>query len=347
MELKKHLYELAGSRGQACIDRFRYAVGILPRVHQRPGEQATTQGYPAPFKACLVISADLELAWAWRYMKHVPDPLSYAIQRAEQARRNFPELLALFDRYETPVTWAVLGHLFLESCARDNDGAHPEVRRIPYFENEFWQFLEGDWFDADSCSDYQRDPAWYAPDLIHAILKAKVKHEIACHSFSHIDFSDGVCPPEVADSELRKCQEIAREWGLELKSFAFPANLVGNRASLKRYGFAAYRWHSGYELDVPCRDDLGLWQIPCGVCWEKPARWAVDAWVGALRRCVDRALETGTVLHLWFHPSCDPINVETVFPALLDYVAARRSDLCVMTMGGLVDRLTAVGESEV
>ena len=339
--MKKYLYELAGSRGQACIDRFRYAVGILPRVHQRPGEQATTQGYPAPFKACLVISADLELAWAWRYMKHVPDPLSYAMHRAEQARRNFFELLALFDRYETPVTWAVLGHLFLESCARDNDRAHPDVQRIPYFENEFWQFLEGDWFDADPCSDYQRDPAWYAPDLIHAILDTKVKHEIACHSFSHIDFSDGVCPPEVADSELQKCQEIAREWDLELKSFVFPGNLVGNLASLARHGFAAYRIDLPYHLGYPWKDSFGLWQIPGGLCWEKPGGWPVDAWIGVLRRCVDRALETGTVLHLWFHPSCDPINVETIFPVLLDYVAAHRKDLWVTTMAGLVNWLAS------
>jgi hypothetical protein len=97
----------------------------------------------------------------------------------------------------------------------------------------------------------------------------------------------------------------------------------------------------GYELDVPRRDEFGLWQIPGGVCWEKPEGWPADAWIKALENCVDKALETGTVLQLWFHPSCDPVNVEKVFPALLNYLAPRRSDLWVTTMGGLVDSLSS------
>ena len=337
MSLLKSIYDRSDPLVRYYVDRLRYRTGWLPRVNSQPQVSRLREQ-----KASLLISADFELAWAWRHTKAVRDPLSYATHRAEQARRNFPELLALFDRYEIPVTWAAVGHLFLEGCQRENGRAHPELERIPRFENEFWRYLDGDWFDADPCSDYQRDPAWYAPDLIRTILDANVKHEIACHSFSHIDLSNGVCPPEVADSELRKCQEIAREWGLELKSFVFPGNLIGNLTSLKRYGFAAYCWHSGYELDVPRQDDLGLWQIPGGLCWEKPEGWPVDAWIGALRRCVDRALETGTVLHLWFHPSCGSINVEAVFPAVLDYVAAHRNDLWLTTMGGLVDWLTSV-----
>lgn len=62
-------------------------------------------------------------------------------------------------------------------------------------------------------------------------------------------------------------------------------------------------------------------------------------WIKALERCVEKALETGTVLHFWFHPSCDPVNVEKVFPALLNYMTARRADLWVTTMTGLVDSL--------
>ena len=59
--------------------------------------------------------------------------------------------------------------------------------------------------------------------------------------------------------------------------------------------------------------------------------------IGALWRCVDRALETGTVLHLWPHPLCDPINVDTVFPAVLEYVETRRIDPWVTTMAGWVE----------
>ena len=341
MSLLKSLYDHSSSRTQYHLDRLRYASGLLPRV----GHPVTPIRYPQGRRAAIIFSADFELAWAWRFSKRGgSDPLAYALGRAEQARRNFPELLALFDRYDVPVTWATVGHLFLERCERINGRAHPDLPRPPYFENEFWRYTRGDWFDADPCCRAADAPAWYAPDLIQAILNARVKHEIACHSFSHIDFSDGICPPQVVESKLQKCQEVAQVWGLELKSFVFPGNLPGNFVSLKRHGFTAYRWHNRYELDVPRQDDLGLWQVPGGLCWEKPEGWPVDTWIGALRRCVDRALETGTVLHFWFHPSCDPINVGTVFPAMLDYVAAHRSDLWVMTMGGLVDWLTSIGE---
>jgi len=341
MTLGKRFYSLLGARNQMLLDRMRYQFRLLPRINRR---RLAHICYPQAYKAAVTISADFELAWAWRYDKRVSNPLEYAQRRAQRARRSFPELLVLFDCYEIPVTWAVVGHLFLERCERQNGRPHPEILRPPYFENEHWRYTDGDWFDADPCSDYQHAPDWYAPDLIRAILSAKVEHELACHTFSHIDCSDAHCPPEVMDSELAECKRVAEAWGIAFKSFVFPGNLVGNRASLKRYGFAAYRWHSGYELDVPRQDKLGLWQIPGGVCWEKPEGWPVDAWIGALWRCVDRALETRTVLHFWFHPSCEPINMEAVFPALLDHVAAQRSDLWLTTMAGLVDWLTSVGE---
>jgi len=60
-----------------------------------------------------------------------------------------------------------------------------------------------------------------------------------------------------------------------------------------------------------------------------------------LQGCVEKALETRTVLHLWFHPSCDPVNVEKVFPALLNDLSGHRSDLWVTTMASLVDSLSS------
>jgi peptidoglycan/xylan/chitin deacetylase (PgdA/CDA1 family) len=298
--------------------------------------------HPGGTKTALLISADLELAWAWRYAIMHPHPLVLAQQKAEQTRRNMPLLLDLFDRYNVPVTWGVVGHLFLEGCERVGGRAHPDLPRPAYFANEHWRYINGDWYDADPCSDFRCDPAWYAPDLIQAILSAKVKHEIACHTFSHIDCSDEHCPPEVMDAELGECQRLARRCGVELRSFVFPGNRVGNLASLKKYGFTAYRWHGRYELDLPQRDEHGLWRIPGGVCWEKPEAWPVKAWIKALKRCVDRALETGTVLHLWFHPSCEPVDVEEVFPAVLDHAMTHR-DLQIVTMDTIADRLTLIG----
>jgi hypothetical protein len=284
-----------------------------------------------------VISADLEMAWAWRYAVGAGE----AKQRAAQTRANLPGLLALFDACEVPVTWATVGHLLLDNCGRPYGNAHPEIPRPPHYTNEHWRYLAGDWFDDDPGTSLEGDPDWYAPDLVRTILGSKVKHEVACHTFSHVDCSDGHCPPEVMDAELSECRRAAEAWGIQLRSFVFPGNLPGNYASLARHGFTCYRRHGRYHLDVPRQDQYGLWQIPGGICWEKPPAWPAKAWVQALVRSLDRAMESGTLLHLWFHPSCERLNVEVIFPSVLEKVADRRGDLFVSTMAGLADRLQA------
>jgi peptidoglycan/xylan/chitin deacetylase (PgdA/CDA1 family) len=334
MGLLKNFYDRLNPSTQSYIDRFRYCLNWLPRINR---QKSFT--YSQGAKATVVISTDLELAWAWRYVRDSSNPKALALQKAYQTRQNLPGLLELFDRFNVPVTWATVGHLFLEECNKTNGRAHPDLERPPYFENEFWRYADGDWFDSDPCSNYHEEPAWYAPDLIRSILSAKVKHEIACHTFSHIDCSDDYCPTGVMDTELAECQRLAAEWGLTLRSFVFPGNLYGNFSSLKRCGFSAYRFYNGYELDVPRQDELGLWQIPGGVCSEKPEGWSADAWIKAMGKCVDKALETGTVLHFWFHPSCEPINVERIFPTILEYIQSYRSDLWLTTIGGLVNSL--------
>lgn len=337
MNLRENLYFSVSERLRVIRSRAGYALGLRPRVNRDRPAGIT---YPEPYRAAIVFTADLELAWAWRFAKcGATDPLAYALRRADQTRRNFPDLLGLFDESDVPITWAVVGHLFLEQCDRVDGRAHPDLPRPPCFENEYWRYSSGDWFDGDPGSNYLDAPAWYAPDLIRAILGTKVKHEIACHTFSHLDLSDNICPPGVADADLLLCQEIAREWGLELYSLVFPANMVGNLDVLRRHGFHTYRLWTGYQLDWPRRDEHGLWQIPEGRCLEKPSQYWTDAqWLGTLYKHVDRAIETGTVCSFWFHPSCHPANVERILPGLLEYVNARRSEVWVTTMDGFVEQ---------
>src|SRR5437870_3547580 len=107
--LKQRLRAAVGERGRALVTRTKYAVGLRPRVNH---EAAHSLRYPDNRRAAIVISADLELAWAWRYARNQNDPLSFARRRARQGRRNLAPLLELLDRYELPVTWAIVGHLF-------------------------------------------------------------------------------------------------------------------------------------------------------------------------------------------------------------------------------------------
>ena len=140
----------------------------------------------------------------------------------------------MFEDFCIPITWATVGHLFLSECKKED---HNRMRRIPYFENRNWAYNSGDWFDCDPYTNWEKAKAWYAPDLIEKILKSKVNHEIGCHTFSHIDFSDKNCSPEVAEDEIKSCIEAAKKWGIELRSIVFPGGTYGNIEIIKKYGY--------------------------------------------------------------------------------------------------------------
>ncbi len=339
MRLRQRLYaearRLAGDRPRGLVRRATLGLGLRPRVNPAVVGQAS---YPGGRRAAVVLSADLELAWAWRYAR-VSNPLAYARQRARQGRRNLSVLLDLCDRYELPVTWATVGHLFLGTCRRQADRIHPELLRVPYFDNELWSYRSGDWFDADPSSAGPNEDdwsAWYGPDLIDAIVGRCTPHEIGCHTFSHVVFTEECCPAAVAAAELSRCQEAAAAFGLRLRSFVFPGNLAGNLASLRAAGFDAYRFRTPYDIDLPRKDAHGMWQIPEGMWLEKSyASWTTEQHVGMLRRGLDAATQHSLVCGLWFHPETDPRNVDEVFAAVAADLADRRSDLWVTTMSEL------------
>ena len=178
-----------------------------------------TKKFPNGEKGGLIISADFEMAWAWRYTKTGENYL----HKGKIERENFPEIIRILEKYHIPITFAIVGHLFLEQC---NNGDHDWMRRIPHF-NDHWKFTEGDWYDHDPHSNYKEAPEWYAPDLIDQILKAKTNHEIGCHTFSHIDCRDHICSPEVFKAEMKACQKVAKPKGIELESFVHPAHTIG------------------------------------------------------------------------------------------------------------------------
>ena len=341
MTTRQKLYEIAGPRLQAGIDRARHAARLLPRVATDLDAPDACGSWPEPHRACFVVSADLELAWAWRYANAFDDPRGAALRLAHRSRVNMPALLELFRRHDLPVTWATVGHLFLDSCDAEGGRAHPGAARPPYFSNDLWTYSEGDWYDDDPCTDVSRSPEWYGPDLVELITEADPRHEIGCHTFSHVDFSDAGCPPGVARAELSMTLDAARARGLAIETVVFPGNRAGNFTALRDAGITGYRLHGRAHLDVPRRDALGLVSIPGGLCWEKSAGWPVRSWVAALCRAVDAAVESGTLLHLWFHPSCEPVNVDEVFPAVLDHVASAGDALWHATMRDVVHRCAA------
>lgn len=305
-------------------------AGLRPKVFINK-DKCPVSFIPEGYRSVCLISADFEMAWASRYTKSTQEPLQKAIKDGIQTRKNVPIILDLCDTYNIPITWASVGHLFLESCQQINGVKHPDIPRLPYFENEFWKFDKGDWFDYDPCTDYDTDPAWYAPDLIRDILGRKTKHEIGCHTFSHIDCSDEINSREVFIAEINKCQDIASNWGLVLKSFVHPGHTIGNLSELKEKGFRSIRTDYGDRLAPPTYRPEGVWEFHNTAILDLRKEWSIEYQISRYRRIIDRAIKHGMVCVLWFHPSFPTRYVRDVLPKVLSYVDEKRNSIIAMT----------------
>jgi peptidoglycan/xylan/chitin deacetylase (PgdA/CDA1 family) len=285
------------------------------------------------YRGGMVISADFELGWAWRYSKTNPQP----DKMAAQARKNFPEIIRLLDEYNIPITFATVGHLFLESCEK---GDHDWMERIPYFDDH-WRYTEGDWFDADPCTHWEKAKHWYAPDLVKMIIDARAGHELATHTFTHIDFSDKNCPPQVAEDELKASIEAMKPYGVRPESIVFPGGTFGNTNVLKKMNFRIYRKNTPDDLAYPFYDELGLVVTPTSWGFMKQHNWSSDYYIKRFKIYIDKAIKTGTVAHFWFHPSLDEWTLSNVMPEVMKYAAQKREEgaLWIGTMKEIADHI--------
>lgn len=326
-----------------------FEVGHNPRVVRCP--ENIRDFIPAPYKGVLIISADFELAWAWRYAKTLGGRTEAAEEYARIARVNVPEILRLCEEYHIPITWGTVGHLFLEQCQAGEAGlAHTEIDRLAYFENEYWRYTEGDWFGHDPCTSWRENDAWYAPDLVDQILASPVKHEIGCHTFSHIDCSDEHCPPAVIRDELAACQKAANNFDIKLESFIFPGHTMGNFQTIKECGYTSVRVNYANQIGYPVRDEFGLWHLPATAEIIMNPKWGESYNLYRFRRIIKRTLRNQAVANLWFHPSLPSATVVPLFKTIFQYANMHRGQLWVTTMrdyvGWLNRRESAEGVSK-
>jgi len=317
-------------KNRGRLSKFLILSGLKPAVNHK---------VISPFdEGIVVFSADFEMAWAYRYSKKLS---SKAVEWGLKERKNIPVIIDLLERYNIPVTWATVGHLFLNECTHDYKcTAHPDMPRPDYFENRNWKFESGDWYEHDPCTNIESDPAWYASDLIERILEAKVNHEIGCHTYSHLDFTYNNCPKELADAELGACINVAEMKGIELKSMVFPGGTFGNFESLKEKGLKCYRKPMRYHIDLPIIDMFGLVAIPSSICLNRdPYGWTKEFHIKMIRKFLEKATKYKLVCHLWFHPSMDPWYLENVMPEVVKLVAKYRNNglIRISTMGELAD----------
>ena len=313
-----------------------------------------------------VLSLDTELAWG-------------AVHRGgyEGRERDFDrtryvveELLDLLDKYEISATWAIVGHLFIETCWPVNGVKHPEIVRADY------AGYAGDWFDRDPCSNVNEDPYWYGNDIVRKILDCVTPQEIGSHSFSHMIVDKG-CGPETFASELKASKAAAAEWDVSLESFVFPRNVINHLDVLAESGITAFRgitpnWTSSlpHWLQRPARfvDAFlpsgtptsrpsfrsGMWDIPASYFYLHRTGWGrlvpikvrVQKAISGLQRAGNRR----EVFHLWTHPfnvASDPVpllwGLESIFRKVNDLRASGLIEN--VTMGGLARQLNEQRES--
>lgn len=307
-----------------------YKLGHNPEI-EKPREDYR-KFIPIPYEGVVIISADFELAWAWRYDKTNPEPLANSLKLARTERRNIPVLLDLAERFKIPITWGTVGHLFLEACEDEQPKRHPEITRIPYFENTWWKFNSGDWFDHDPCSNLAGAPEWYAPDLIRQIQASGVNHEIGCHSYSHISFSDKDCPPETAASELQASQKAADPFGVTLESFIFPGHTMGNYETIRSAGYSSMRTNFINVLGYPQRHPNGLWEHKTTMELGYNPLFSVGHNLARYRRIIDKCIANHQVCNLWFHPSCGEKDISKIIPTVFGILDYNRDKLWITTM---------------
>jgi peptidoglycan/xylan/chitin deacetylase (PgdA/CDA1 family) len=311
-------------------------------------------------RGAFVLSIDTELMWGSFHRMSA----SEFEARNGRLREVITLILAMLDRYSVAVTWALVGHLLLDTCIRGQDGrAHPDLARPNY------AWYPHDWYRQDPCTDLATDPLWYGADVVEMIRSARTQHEIGSHSFGHLVFGDPGCSTEAAHDDLEAWSAAARDRGISGQSFAFPRNRIGYLDLLAAAGFRCYR---GYRMPASqslshrapdaIRDVLGLpanpsrpavtasglVEIPGSMPFLVPSgrlrRWvSVRARVAKAKGGIKRAAHQRAVFHLWFHPMDMAEDRDARLgglEAILSEVARLRQagDLEPLTMGALAAR---------
>jgi hypothetical protein len=319
-------------RNPALLETIFALQGDFARGRQ-PARKTLAFGIEvAPFKgnadAACCISADFEMGWGFR-----SQGLAGADAMGVKERRQVPSIIALLGEFSIPITWATVGHLFLESCTRSSAGvAHPDMPR-PHASDGTWR---GEWYDCDPCSDVHRNPAWYAPDLIQQIIDSRNGHELGTHSFSHINFPSRYASGELVTRELEESAKAMKPFGVKPRSLVFPRNLdeYDYLPQLAAAGIVVVRHrekNSRIRLSYPERTASGVYKIYESMNLRIAKRYD---YLQKVKIFMEKAMKRHAVYSLWFHPS-DPTDwFDPQLREILLYMDAerRRGRLWIATM---------------
>jgi peptidoglycan/xylan/chitin deacetylase (PgdA/CDA1 family) len=273
-------------------------------------------------------------------------------------------LVSLFEQYNIPVTWAIVGHLLESVCPWRGELAHSEYPR-PIYKAE-----KQDWFLHHPVKDIYDDVLWFDREkLIPEIARSTVGHEIASHSYSHIIYGLPAIDKRAVQIDLASVKRIHIGVGLPVTSFVFPRNKEAYHSLLEEQGFTSYRgvsskWYKKFpgflsrglrlvdyylptvRTAYPFVGKGGLVNIPESMMLlsRNGPRKMVTAhrMERKIINGLHNAVEKKKIFHLWFHPSNFWYETETQFKILQNVLKEAShlrdlGDLDIMTMRGVTE----------
>lgn len=302
----------------------------------------------------VVVSLDTELEWGF----HGFDIDHHLSDDGARERKLVRRLLGLFDRTDTPATWAIVGHLFLDHC----DGLHSELSHPSY------SHLNDDWYRDDPGTNHETAPLRYGTDIVDSIEATTVDHEIATHTFSHVLCDRDGCSSDILRDELHRCKQLAEARGHELTSLVFPRNGINHLRTVADAGINVYRGRSSENilrreapagryrkfarflahrpppLVTPTEVQDGLWNLPASQYLpyspfpRQTAALSLSPRVRRAKRAIELAKDRGEIFHLWAHPHNFDGSLLDDLEAILSF--ARENDIPRLTMGDAVAKAT-------
>lgn len=254
-------------------------------------------------------------------------------------RTAYAQLLDLFDEYAIASTFAfVMALLLTPREQRDHDHLFQD------------QEIEGvNWLRAFRTAQVDGGlEGWSSPELLDSV-RARDRHEIGCHGFSHLPLGEHMISEPVMRHEIDAAVTVAELRGLRLDTFIYPRNIVGRPHVLRDAGFTAYRerlttrggpvgkaMNLLSELNVTQQPQRvssasdAIVPIPSGhfFNWRHGVRRLVPSAVTERRwtKLLDRSARAGGVVHLWLHPHniISAPATFTVLRSVLRHVARHR-----------------------
>lgn len=298
-------------------------------------------------KPIFLISLDTELLWGFAaYDYH--EGMRYLQKDPLKGRGCINSLLNILEKNNVVATWAVVGHLFLNTCNSNNRKIHENVLSF----RQRNRYLD--------INDIEHDPLYFGSDIVENILSNKIDHEIGSHSFTHTFFSQ--CSAEVAEIEVMESLKVAKKYGIALKSFVYPENKIGHQNILKKHGFHIYRGENlaRYKVNQPfatrkingfvdkivappseIRHVDGIWEVSSSMFFCDPQ--FKSSIVPRAKIGLNAAMKANKLFHIFLHPH----NL-LAYPSLirdldvfLSYVSKKHSNeqLDIMTMSNLANSL--------